>query len=188
MEANQKAMNNDLLTGKNISIRAMEPGDVDLLYEWENDTSIWQVSNTLTPFSKFQLKEFVLNAPQDIFSTRQLRLMIDLIHKNQPKETIGAIDFFEYDPFHLRAGIGILIRRSYREKGYAGEALKILIRYAFETLRLHQLFCNISPDNEPSIRLFTKAGFVQCGNKKEWNNTGETWNDEWMFQFIHKKS
>lgn len=179
-------MTNNLLKGTNIRIRAMEPEDADLLYEWENDTSIWQVSNTLNPFSKFQIKEFVLNAPQDIFSARQLRLMIDITSNNMSQETIGTIDFFEYDPIHQRAGIGILIRKSHRNKGFAGEALKILIRYAFETLHLHQLFCNISPDNEASIKLFIKAGFARCGIKKEWNNTGESWNDEWMFQLILK--
>jgi len=181
-------MISDLLTGPHLQLRAMEPGDVDLLFEWENDTSIWQVSNTLTPFSKSQIERFVNNSPQDIFSLGQLRLMIDSTETNKPLETVGTVDFFEFDPFHLRAGIGILISKSHRHRGFAGETLKIVIRYAFGTLHLHQLFCNISPDNEASIRLFTKSGFIRCGIKKDWINAGGGWLDEWMFQLILNKS
>ena len=178
-------MINNLLVGPHIKLRALEPGDVDLLYDWENDTSIWKVSNTLTPFSKFQIESYVLHAQNDIFSARQLRLMIDLLNHGNNPIPIGTIDLFEFDPDNLRAGVGILIREPFREKGYAFEAMEILIRYAFNTLHLHQLFCNVSPDNVTSLHLFEKLGFVRCGIKKDWINEGKKWNEEWMFQLIN---
>ena len=49
------------LTGQHITLRALEPADVDLLYKWENDTSIWKVSNTLVPFSKHILEQYIRN-------------------------------------------------------------------------------------------------------------------------------
>ena len=42
----------ELLENSEIRLRALEPSDVDLLYAWENDTSIWDVSSTIIPFSK----------------------------------------------------------------------------------------------------------------------------------------
>jgi len=174
-------------TGSNIRLRAMEPEDIDVLYEWENDPSIWPVSNTLTPFSKLQIREFVIHSAHDIFTDRQLRLMVELTGERQTAIPIGTVDFFEFDPFHLRAGMGILIREPYQNQGHAIEAVSLVIRFAFEILGMHQLFCNISPENKASLRLFTKMGFVQCGIKKEWNKHGKTWKDEWMFQLINDK-
>jgi len=177
-------MSEDFLSGPNIRLRAVEPNDIDILYHWENDTSIWRVSDTLTPFSRFQIEEYVMNTRKDIYAARQLRLMIDL-HNSVPEiQPIGSIDLFDFDPLHLRAGVGILIREDYREKGYAGEALDLLKKYVFTTLHLHQLYCNIASDNEQSIRLFIKHGFEKCGIKKEWLRHENCWTDEWMFQCI----
>jgi diamine N-acetyltransferase len=178
-------MTNNILTGNNLKLRALEPSDVDVLYAWENDTSIWKVSNTLTPFSRFQLEEYVLNAQNDIFSAKQLRLMVDLLEAGKGEQSVGTIDLFDYDPFHCRAGVGILIREPHRNKGHAVEAMNLLITYAFSTLGLHQLFCNISQDNNSSVNLFEKLGFKKCGIKKEWIHEDHTWKDEWMFQLIN---
>jgi diamine N-acetyltransferase len=176
----------DMLSGKRLRLRAPEPADISLLYEWENDTSVWRVSNTFTPFSRFQIEEYVMNARQDIFAARQLRLMIELQNSGHDNTVIGSIDLFDFDPFHLRAGIGILIREQYRNKGFAKEALEILVKYSFSFLQMHQLYCNIAAGNVSSCALFENAGFVRCGVKREWINEGTTWHDELMFQLIRR--
>ncbi|MDP1624047.1 MAG: GNAT family N-acetyltransferase [Bacteroidales bacterium] len=178
-------MHDDILTGVNVRLRALEPGDVDLLYAWENDTSVWDVSNTLVPFSRFQIEEYVLNTHHDLFRTRQLRLMVDLNDTDEGDIFAGTIDLFDFEPFHHRAGVGVLIREPYRKKGYAYEAMELFIRYAFNKLQLHQLYCNISPDNVISLKLFEKLGFLKCGIKKDWMHNGHTWQEEWMFQLIN---
>ncbi len=176
----------DLLTGPFVRLRALEPADVELLYEWENDTSVWTVSNTLTPFSKFQVEEYIFSAQNDIYAAKQLRLMI-VLHQ-EDNLPAGSIDLFDYDPVHLRAGVGILVREQFRNKGYAREALQILVKYAFTVLRMHQLYCNIMPGNTPSIRLFEQAGFTRCGTKRDWINEGGTWKEEWMYQLINHEN
>ncbi len=173
------------IKGIHVKLRALEPTDVDLLYAWENDTTIWEVSNTLAPFSRFQIEEYVLNAHQDIFTAKQLRLMVELAEPGKDPIPAGTIDLFDFDPLHHRAGVGILIREPYRAKGVALEAMTAFIQYAFNTLHLHQLYCNISPDNATSLHLFEKLGFEKCGIKKEWVHDGQRWQDEWMFQMIN---
>jgi diamine N-acetyltransferase len=111
--------------------------------------------------------------------------MIDLIVPENGIKTIGSIDLFEFEPAHQRAGVGILILDGFRGKGYASESLELLINYAFETLQLHQLFANISPDNSDSIRLFESKGFHLIGIKKEWNHVHNSWQDENMYQLIY---
>lgn len=169
------------LKGKNISLRAIEPSDIDLLYAWENDTENWNVSLTQTPFSRFVLEQYITSAHQDIYTAKQLRLIIC----DAEEKAIGSIDLFDFEPNHLRAGIGILIAdKTDRRKGYATEALEILIQYGFEALNLHQLYCNISPDNEASILLFQKHGFQITGIKKAWLRTGNSYKDELLLQKI----
>ena len=165
-----------------IKLRALEPEDIELLYTWENDTLLWKVSNTIAPFSKYTLKRYIENAHEDIFDTKQLRLMI--VAKDQNK-TIGCIDLFDFEPFHQRAGVGILIyEKEDRSKGYAKVALNVLINYCFNTLGLHQLYCNITEDNVASIELFTKAGFVQTGCKIDWLKYCNDWKNELTLQLI----
>lgn len=175
-----------IMVGQKVSLRALEPDDVELLYKWENNRSIWHLSNNITPLSHFTLEQYVLNAGQDIYATRQMRMMIDLLNPENTPEAIGAIDLFEFEPAHQRAGVGILILEGFRGKGYASESLELLINYAFDTLQLHQLFANISTGNTDSIRLFESKGFQFIGIKKEWNRIHNTWQDESMFQLIHQ--
>jgi diamine N-acetyltransferase len=176
----------NILAGPNLKLRALEPGDVEILYDMENDTTVWRVSNTLAPFSKFQIEDYVLNVQNDIFAVKQLRLMIVKPEPGVAETVVGTVDLFDFDPVDQRAGVGILIREPYREKGFAVEAMNIMIRYAFGTLRLHQLYCNISPDNLSSLHLFDKLGFTRCGIKQDWINDRKSWKDEWMFQLINR--
>ncbi|MBE0639586.1 MAG: GNAT family N-acetyltransferase [Bacteroidales bacterium] len=167
--------------GQKIKLRALEPSDVDLLYEWENDQRIWHISNTIAPLSRFVLEQYVLNSHLDIFNTRQLRFMIDDSFSGQ---TIGTADLFDFEPMHRRVGIGIFILESERNKGKASEALNLLIDYCFNTLMVNQVFCNITPDNSESIQLFTKKGFELIGTRKNWLLINNHWTDENMYQLI----
>ncbi len=168
-----------------INLRALEPEDIDLLYKWENDKQVWLISDTITPFSKFYLQKYLDNSHLDIYQAKQLRLMID-IFEDKKWRTVGSIDLFDFNPIHLRAGVGILIGgKSDRNKGIASLALKELIAYAFSTLNLHQLFCNIQSANTASLSLFKKAGFRIIGTKKEWLKTHEGFLDETILQLIN---
>lgn len=173
-----------MMTSENIKLRALEPEDIDLLYKWENDTGVWHLSNTLTPFSRFSLEQYVLNAGDDIFTTKQLRLMVDL-HKAEPPRCIGCIDLFDFDPANLRAGIGIMIVKEDRHKGYASEALDLVTDYAFRHLGLHQLYSNVIAGNQASLELFKKKHFEIIGVKKEWLKSHDKWKDEYLLQKIN---
>lgn len=168
-----------MLTGEKIRLRALEPADLEFLYRWENDAENWPVTNTFIPFSKDTLKQYI-SAVKDIYADKQFRFVIESIAGNKP---VGLIDLFEFDPFHLRAGIGILIAEPEdREKGYASESLKLAARYAKESLGLKMLFCNVTERNEKSLHLFQKNGFVVCGTKLKWFRKNDHWENELMLQ------
>lgn len=98
---------------------------------------------------------------------------------------VGAIDLFEFDPQHRRAGIGILIHDpAQRGKGFAADALQIVCGYAHRVLGLHQLWCNVGADNQESLALFRRAGFTMSGIKREWQWSPDGFRDEIMMQKI----
>ena len=169
------------LFSQKISLRALEPSDVELLYQWENDPEIWQMSQTLTPFSKYTLKQFVDSAQEDIFKVKQVRFMINLLHT---KQTIGILDVFDIDFLNSRAGIGIIIDKNHRNQDLGTDAVLLATNYLFNTLHLHQIYCNVVCNNEVSLKLFEKCGFSVIGTKRDWVKTQNGFEDVIMLQKI----
>lgn len=172
------------LSGTNINLRALEPTDLEFLYEIENNEGYWEISNTQTPYSKFILKQYIENSHLDIYEAKQLRLIIET--KN--KEVIGAIDLFDFNPQHLRAGIGILISPKNQQKGYAAESIEIICNYAFTYLNLKQLYANINTNNKKSIQLFEKFKFKSIGIRKDWILVNGKFQDVAFYQLISPTS
>lgn len=172
------------LQNKKVKLRALEKEDLEFLFEIENNESFWEVSGTLSPFSKDILKQYLSNAHQDIFEAKQLRLVIIDSSSN---ENIGLVDLFDFNPQHRRAGIGILILKKYQNTGYASETLQLFINYAFNTLNIHQIYANIPTDNEPSMNLFNKMQFQCIGTKKDWVISNGEFKDVNLYQLINSK-
>jgi len=177
----------NILVMNGIKLRAPEPDDIDFLFDLENDSRLWHLSNTQSPFSRFDMEQYVLQFDKDIYTARQLRFIIEKV-EGKNKQTIGTIDIFDFEPKHKRAGIGITLLEDERGKGFAATALKILIRFVFEYLKMHQLYCDIEVDNLPSIKLFEKAGFVLSGVKKHWLLRGNEKIDVQFYQLIKKEN
>lgn len=171
-----------LLQKNNLKLRSPELDDLDFLFDIENDTSLWHLSNTISPFSRFDLEQYILLADKDIFNAKQLRFIIELNNA----ETVGIIDLFDFDPINKRAGVGVIINEKEQNKGYASVALDILFDYSIKMLGLHQLYCNIEFSNKASVNLFEKKGFVNTALKKDWNLKDDVWVDELFLQKILK--
>ncbi len=169
------------LKGEHVYLRALESSDLDFLYQVENNTDVWEISGTTTPYSKHVLQMYLDNAHRDIYEVKQLRLCICTLDN----ETIGLIDLFDFDPKNRRVGIGIVIvSLQNRNLGYGAEALQLLCNYSKITLAMHQLYCTILDDNEASIYLFEKLGFTRVGVKKEWILSNGVFKNEILYQKI----
>lgn len=169
-----------LLKGNHISLRALEPSDIDFLFDLENNTELWEFSNTITPYSKHLLKNYIQNAHQDIYEAKQFRFVI----QNEALKPVGFIDLFEFDPKHQRVGVGLILIASEQQKGYAKDALACLCNYCFTHLNVQQVFANITNDNFRSIALFEKLNFVKTGTKKNWIFSNGIFKDEHFYQLL----
>lgn len=164
-------------------LRALEPDDLDILYDTENDKSLWKYSNTSSPFSKHSLKKFIENSHLDIIEHKQVRLVLS-DKNNLP---FGFIDLFKYDMVNKRAGVGIIIFEKYRSRGLGSISLDLIENYVKKYIPIHQLYANISSENIESIKLFEKHNYLKVGNKKDWIYYNNKYFDELLYQKILDK-
>jgi len=165
-----------------LKLRALEPNDLEMVYDIENDKSLWVYSNTTSPFSRHTLKKFIENSHLDIIEHKQLRLVIA-----DDDNSYGFIDLYDYDFINRRVGLGIIIFKKYRSKGIGLISLQLTEDYLLEHVPIHQVYANISSTNKESISLFEKSDFVNVGLKKDWIFYNNQFNDELLFQKILNK-
>jgi diamine N-acetyltransferase len=168
-----------LLKNDRIVLRALEPEDLDTLYEWENDSSVWRSGNTVSPYSRYVLKEYISQSHLTIYEQKQLRLMIEL---QETHKTVGIVDLYDFDLHNKKAGISILLATQYRKNGIATEAIKLLTNYAFTFLKIHQLYAYIAITNEASKALFTRCGFKISATLSDWATSEDGFTDVLVLQ------
>jgi len=168
-----------LLENENILLRAVEPEDMDRLYAWENNPQLWDVGNTRNPYSRYVLKQYIINSDKDIYETRQLRLMMASVLTG---ETVGTVDLFDFDIHNSRIALGLFVDSTFQGKGYAKQSLHLVEEYVFGYLKINQLYCHIAENNIPSIRLFEQENYYKNGLLKEWIKTANGFENIVLFQ------
>lgn len=165
-----------------VSLRAVEPEDVDRLYLWENDPELWPCGNCHAPYSRHQLWEYANSADFNPLASGQLRMIIEVVADGaresldskeaetdgKKKKACGTVDLYDIDARNGRGFVGIMLARDFRGRGIAAEALERICEYAREALGLRMLAAEISADNEASLRLFRRTRFEQTGGRPEW--------------------
>lgn len=168
------------ITTPRCRIRAMEPSDIEELYKWENDPEIWRIGANTEPVSRMRLQEWLRSQDYDIYATRGRRMII-----KAEGITVGAVDIINFDPQHLRFGLGILIYdKSHRRNGYAREVIEAMKEYGLNTLNIKQIWAEIDDFNTASIALFESCGFERCGVRKAWICYGGEFHDVYEYQAI----
>jgi len=168
----------DFLENDRILLRAVEPEDLEVLYRWENDSSIWIAGNTRAPYSRFQLKQYIANLSSDIYESKQLRLMI--VDK-ESNTTVGTVDLFDFDIHHSRIALGLYVSSENQGQGFAKCSLKLIENYVFNFLKINQLYVQIAKSNIASRKIFEKE-YELHGELKNWVKTPNGFDDILTFQ------
>lgn len=169
-----------------IRLRAVEPSDVDLLYEWENNQELFQFGSPNAPYSRHQLIRFVETSTGDLYTDLQIRLIVEQ-QIDGSYHSVGLVDAFEFDPYHLRSGIGIMVHQKYQGKGIAREAIALFVNYLFSQWGLHQVTVDVAVTNDASMALFRESNFEPIGVKKDWLKTRSGFTDVLEYQCINKQ-
>lgn len=163
-----------------VHLRAMEPEDLDQLYNMENDAECWDIGMTNVPYSRYVLHDYIASSTGDIYTDKQVRLMVE----NAEGKVVGIADLTCFDPRHLRAELGLVIQRSCRRQGYAKAAVAKICQYAKEVLHLHQIYVIIGEDNEASRALFRSTGFSAVSQLPDWLYDGTSYHTALLLQLV----
>lgn len=167
-----------------LSLRALEPEDLDLLYEIENNMDLWYIGTNNVPYSRYLLYNYISSTTGDIYTDKQVRLIIELDNKT----SVGIIDLVNFDPQNRRAEVGIAVLTEYQNKGYGEASLKLVEEYAATVTHIHQLYAFIDADNIQSLKIFKKAGYTSGEMLDEWTFDGKNYHDAVIMQrFLEKK-
>jgi diamine N-acetyltransferase len=144
--------------GEKVILRSVDFSDVDTLLLWENSNAEPLYGVFEEQYSREDVVQFVENQQRySLAETEQLRLMIC----SHDGERLGCVDLTDYDG--ASASLSIMIYDvAHRHQGFGTEALHLMVDYA-KSLGLRELYATIHPENIASIKLFSKEGFVGCG-------------------------
>ncbi|SDK53734.1 Protein N-acetyltransferase, RimJ/RimL family [Maridesulfovibrio ferrireducens] len=156
--------NKNRINGKNLYLRPITPADVNEEYlRWMNDKEI-------TTFLESRFSEQTLESIAS-FVTSMISDPANILFaicEKQGNRHVGNIRLGPINALHSFAEIGILIgQRDCWGKGYASEAIGLVVHYAFNQLQIHKLTSGAYACNSASIRTFEKNGFVIEGTLKD---------------------
>lgn len=162
-----------------VTLRALEPEDLELLYTIENDTDVWDVSSSRINYSKYAIKQYLAGQPQEIAVAGEVRLVIT----NSDKEAIGLIDLTNYSATNRSAEIGISLLRSERGKGYGKAAIKEIEHYARTHLNMRMLYAHTSADSSSAGKnLFLACKYIPVATLPEWHFCNGKYEDLTIFK------
>ena len=139
-----------------IYLRPMTEDDTDLIVVWRNSDGVRKHFIYQAMFTK----EGHLNWLNSVIKPGKASQMI--ICEADTDKPLGSVYIRDIDREHRKGEYGIFIGEdAARGRGIGTAAAKLMVRYAFEELKLHRLFLRVYADNLRAVRSYEKAGFVR---------------------------
>jgi RimJ/RimL family protein N-acetyltransferase len=151
-----------MLEGKSVRLRQIEESDLPKLRDWRNSPYIRAYTREYRPLNMLNQKKWF----ESLF-TDQSNIMF-VIEKKDDEAVIGCCGLTHINWKEGHGEVSIYIgEEKWQEKGYASDALHLLLKYGFCELRLHRIYAIIFEYNESSIKFFEKNGFKLEGRHRE---------------------
>ncbi len=167
---------------KKATLRALEPEDLELLYTIENDTETWDICSSKVNYSRYAIKQYLAQQPQEIEEAGELRLAIT---DSETKEAIGLIDLTSYSATNRSAEVGIALLKEKRGEGWGKAAIKEIEHYAKTHLNLRMLYAHTLAHNTSAAKnLFLTCQYTPVATLPEWHYS----NGEYVDLTVFKKN
>lgn len=165
--------------GNLVRLRGVEPGDWEVLYNWSLDTELDQLTSTFVfPHSKEYFKKWTAElAAKDPTESPEFRWMIE----ENSGAVVGTMNSHHCDRRHGTFQYGLSINRPHWRKGYATEAIWLVLRFFFHELGFQKVNATVYSFNEASLALHRKLGFKEEGCLRQMIYTEGSYHDEIYF-------
>ena len=149
------------IKGKKVFLRALEIEDMEFLRAMINDGEMeHNVIGWSFPVSKYEQQKWYENTIQN---KNNIRFIIEAEGKSIGLATLTNIDWK-----NRKASHGIkLFSDDIKGKGYGTDAVRTIMKYAFEELQLNRLYGSILEYNTASRRLYEKCGWTEEGIERK---------------------
>lgn len=184
----------NILETEKLLIRPVKTYDAQGIYKYRADKETNKFQGWI-PECENDVIEFINKTSEEI-NTPQTWFQLVIIEKSSNK-IVGDLGLHFYDDKNQQVEIGCTLAKSSQGKGYATEAVRIVISYLFSDFNKHRVVASIDPDNLPSIALFERLKFRKEAHFKESLFVNGKWLDdiiyavlkkEWdLYYLIHKK-
>lgn len=155
--------------GKRVRLRAIERGDIPTFLQWLNDPEVQRYLGR-TPFPLSFAESIQDPGGEERWFERQLNDEKNRIFAIETEKGvhIGNIGLHEIDYKDGKATLGIVIgEKGYWDQGYGTDAVRTLLRFAFQELNLHRISLEVFDFNKRAIRCYEKCGFRREGVARE---------------------
>lgn len=147
-----------VLTTDRLVLRQLEDGDSDSLFALRSDPVAMRYIDRPLMQNTGEAQAMMERIHHSYRENEGIQWVISSIGN---PEMLGNITFWKIDKEHHRAEIGYMLHPRYQGNGFMGEALKAVIQYGFEVMRLHSIQADVNPGNAASIRLLERNGFIR---------------------------
>ncbi len=148
-----------VINGERIQLKPLDPEHLSLAYlAWMRDKDVLRyLADPGGDYAPSKLMSFV-----EAMNKSATEHLFGIFLKSDGRH-IGNIKLGGIHPLHKFADIGIIIGdRSLWGHGYATEAIRMLVPYAFDDLRLNKVYAGVLGGNQGSYKAFVKAGFREA--------------------------
>ena len=150
-----------IIQGKRVKLRPLSARDTDDIVRWRSSPEILAQMFADEPLTRARHLEWLV-----LIQARGDRQEFVIV-ETAIGRSIGTVGL-GIDVKNHRAEFGILIGEpDARGKGYAHEAGDLILRYAFDDLKLHRVYLHTFADNGPAIRLYEALGFCREGTLRQ---------------------
>jgi diamine N-acetyltransferase len=159
-----------MIYGERIRFRAIEKDDLLAFVAWVNDPDVLQGIGIYLPFSMVDEQAWFEKDQARPHQEHNLAIEVKEmdLHEVETWKLIGNFGFFNYDRRNACTEFGIMIgEKSYWNRGYGTEAVRLLARHGFETLNLNRIYLRVLETNPRAIRAYEKAGFIHEGRQRQ---------------------
>jgi RimJ/RimL family protein N-acetyltransferase len=165
-------------------IREREEGDLSAVMEYASDPETVKYLEW-GPNTESQSREFISRCRASAAASPRDEYDLAVALRDGGK-VVGGCRITVDSRGDRRASLGYVLSRGFWGQGYATEAVRALVGFGFESLKMHRIMATAHPDNRASGRVLEKVGFRYEGRRREDKLVRGEWRDSLVFSMLEQ--
>ena len=170
--------------GKLVRLRGVEPTDAETFALWNLDSEMARELDFVWPPVSFA---FIRRDLEELSLKKLEADAFTWVIEDAEARAVGTISTHHCD--HRRGVFcyGLSVAREHRRRGYASEAVRLVLKYYFEELRYQKCLVGVHSNNPASVALHEKLGFVREGTLRRMVYTGGQFFDAYHYGMLKEE-